>query len=406
MVESESIKKITATLLLLTALVYPTEGKTETAVKNRFEWRTATPESRGMSGEKLGEALDILEGKGTKKLLVIKDDRVVFEWYAEGDGPEKGHYSASLAKAITGGMSLLVALSDGIIRPDAPACLYIAEWKKDPVKSKITIRHLASHSSGIEDAEEGGIAHMELPGWKGKFWRQDPDPFTVARDSSRVMFTPGTGYAYSNPGMAMLSYAITSALQGTEHDDVRTLLRERIMEPIGIGEDEWSVGYGKTFEVNGLPLVANWGGGAFTARAVARVGRLMLRRGNWEGRQLVSPEWVDRMVRYEGSPLPGSDHHEAQEKDWSDRGDDNPNPGSGLCWYTNFDGVWQRVPRDAFAGAGAGNQMLLVVPSMNLIVVRNGSNLYDPEKGEVFWGGAEQYLFNPIMDAVIEPPCP
>jgi len=101
---------------------------------------------------------------------------------------------------------------------------------------------------------------MELPGWKGGFWRKDPDPFMLSRDQAPIVFTPSTKYAYSNPGMAMLSYTVTAALRGTEHDDVRTLLRERVMRPIGVEDSDWSIGYGKTYDVDGLKLVPNWGG--------------------------------------------------------------------------------------------------------------------------------------------------
>jgi hypothetical protein len=193
--------------------------------------------------------------------------------------------------------------------------------------------------------------------------------------------------------MAMLSYVVTVSLKGTKYSDVRTLLRERIMRPICVQDDEWSIGYGQTYKVNGLNLVANWGGGSYSARAIARVGRLMLRKGNWQGRQLIDSKYVEEVVKYADTPLP-------------DRPENEPNPGSGLGWWTNFDGVWAKVPRDAFGGAGAGNQVLLVVPSLDLIIVRNGSNLYDASKGEGFWGGLEKYLFNPVMDAIIEPPYP
>ena len=300
----------------------------------------------------------------------------------------------------------MLAINDGLIDVDAPACAYIPQWKKDIRRQMITVRQLATHTSGIEDAEENNIPHMELPGWKGKFWRKDPDPFTVSRDSARVMYTPGTRYAYSNPGMAMLSYAVTAALRGTPHNDIRALLRERIMRPIGVGDNEWSIGYGQTYEVDGLPIVANWGGGGFTARALARLGRLMLRKGDWDGRRLVDPACVETMVEYAGMPLPGMQSDKVQEIDWSSRFEDNPIPASGLCWYTNFDGVWKQVPRDAFAGAGAGNQILVVIPSLDMIIVRNGGNLFDPEKGEFFWGGVEKYILNPVMSAVTEPPCP
>ncbi len=64
------------------------------------------------------------------------------------------------------------------------------------------------------------------------------------------------------------------------------------------------------------------------------------------------------------------------------------------------------MPRDAFAGAGAGNQVLLVMPSLDLIVVRNGELLGDEAAGEGFWGGVVKYLFNPLMDAFEGPPYP
>ena len=355
----------------------------------RFEWETARPESQGFSTKKLNNLKESLAAKHTKALLVIRNDRIVCEWYAGGHGPDKKHYTASLAKALVGGMSLLIALNDGLIEVDDPACKYVPQWKGDPKRSKITIRHLATHSSGIEDAEQDNIPHMRLPGWKGGFWRKDPDPFTLSRDKAPVIFAPGSKYAYSNPGMAMLSYAVTASLCGTEHTDVRTLLRERIMRPIGIEDSEWSIGYGKTYKVDGLNLVANWGGGSYTARAVARIGRLMLRKGNWQGKQLISRRWVETVLQYARTPKPP-------------RPPGNPQPACGLGWYTNFDGIWGKVPRDAFAGAGAGNQVLLAVPSLNLIVVRNGGNLYDSSKGEGFWGGLQEHLFNPLMDALAE----
>ncbi|MDP6019636.1 MAG: serine hydrolase domain-containing protein, partial [Candidatus Latescibacteria bacterium] len=172
----------------------------------------------------------------------------------------------------------MIALNDGRIQIDDPARLYVPAWRDDPRKSRVTIRHLATHSSGVEDAEADGLPHDELPGWKGAFWRQEPDAFTLSRDEAPITFEPGTQYAYSNPGMAMLSYCVTAAMG----QDVRTLLRDRVMRPLGIADAEWSVGYGKTDEVDGLSLVGNWGGGGYTARATAAVGQWMLQRGEHE----------------------------------------------------------------------------------------------------------------------------
>lgn len=364
-------------------------------------FESAEPEDVGMDGGKLNAMREGLAERQTKAIFVVRRDRVVLEWYADDHAAEKKHGTASLAKAIVGGLSLTLSLSDGLMDVDDPASTFVPQWADDPVRSKITIRHLATHSAGVEDAElseadrkaaeaEGRAAsadHMELPGWKGGFWRKDPDPFSLARDDAPIEFEPGTQYAYSNPGMAMLSYCITASLSDAPQKDVRSYLRARVMEPLGVPEAEWSVGYGQTYEVDGLPLVANWGGGSYSARAVARIGRLMLRHGNWEGEQLIPGEWVNRVVAYAGTPLP-------------DRPPGNPQPGSGLGWWTNFDGVWPHVPKDAYGGAGAGNQHLLVIPSLDLIVVRNGGKLGQENWGEGFWGGAEKYIFNPLVDAV------
>ena len=277
----------------------------------QFEWELAQPESQGMSSEKLDELVADLAARGTKKLLVIRNDKVVCSFFAEGhEDTVGGHYTASLAKAIVSGMSLLVAMQDGLINPDEPACKYIPEWKDDYRKSKITIRQLAGHTSGMEDAEvseeeakvmeaRGLHTHMDLPGWKGQFWRKEPDPFTVSRDSAPILTPPGQRYAYSNPGIAMLNYAVTAAIRNTGQKDIRTYLRERIYRPIGICDEEYSLGYGQTYVVDSLPLVAGWGGGSFTANAVARVGRLMLRMGNWQGEQLIDSSLVAEALRFE-----------------------------------------------------------------------------------------------------------
>jgi len=378
--------KHTASLALL---IVATSGFCPTAAvaaTPAFHWKTATPESEGMSRARLEAMRKELARRRTKTLLIIRHDRIVYEWYAKGYSRTSVHYTASLAKAVVGGLSLALALNDGLISPDDKAAKYIPQWRGDPLKSKITIRHLATHSSGIEDANIPGKSHAELPGWKGAFWRQKPDPFTIARDRAPVLFEPGSAFAYSNPGMAMLAYAVTAALKdsNSKYRDIRTLIRERVMRPIGVPEREWSCGYGKTFKIAGLDLVANWGGGAYSPNAVARVGRLFLRKGDWEGRRLIRREIVELVTRDAGGPTPKRVPPEG------------PFPRSGLCWYVNSDGVWPRVPRDAFAGAGAGNQVLLVVPSLDLIVVRNGGRI-EPNN---FWGGLEKFLFNPVMEAL------
>ncbi len=49
-----------------------------------------------------------------------------------------------------------------------------------------------------------------------------------------LLFEPGTDYAYSNPGMAALAYAVTAALEDAPQADIRALLKARIMYPLGV----------------------------------------------------------------------------------------------------------------------------------------------------------------------------
>jgi hypothetical protein len=186
----------------------------------------------------------------------------------------------------------------------------------------------------------------------------------------------------------MLGYAVTAALKGGPQKDIRGLLRDRVMRPIGVADDEWSVGYGKTFQVDGLPLVAGWGGASYTARALARVGRLLLREGDWDGKRVLGKEAVRQIT-----------------------GDAGLTGHCGMGFWTSASGRYPKLPRDTYYGAGAGDQLLIAVPSLNLIVVRNGETLAAEPKDakdvfEAFHDPRVKVLFEPIVDAITDGPKP
>ena len=354
-----------------------------------MEWPAISPAEAGLDPARLAAWQRALAAHGTTGLLVIRRGRIALEWYASAWNADRPHGTASMAKALVGGMSLAAAMSEGRISPDDLASKYIAGWAADPLRSKITIRQLATHTSGIEDAEQDDIPHDQLPGWKGDFWKRTPDPFSIAVRQAPVLFEPGTQNAYSNPGMAALSYAITASLKG---GDVRALLKEHVYDPVGLPESAWSIGYGRAYEVDGLRLYANWGGASFTPRAAARIGQLMMLEGQWNGRELIRRDVVRKVLTDQGMPHP-------------ERSSTNPAPASGLAWYTNADGIWPAAPRDTFAGAGAQHQVIVVVPSLDLIVVRNGDALGDTKPG--FWGPVYELLIEPLMEAVtVQAPYP
>src|ERR1700722_13507645 len=85
------------------------------------EWPIATPESAGIPPSRMQALVRTLAEHNTRALLVARHGRIVFEWYAADSGPGRKQGTASLAKALVGGLPLLVALSDGRINLDDPA---------------------------------------------------------------------------------------------------------------------------------------------------------------------------------------------------------------------------------------------------------------------------------------------
>jgi CubicO group peptidase (beta-lactamase class C family) len=182
----------------------------------------------------------------------------------------------------------------------------------------------------------------------------------------------------------MLTYAVTAAMRDAPVKDIRTLLRDRVMRPIGVADAAWSAGYSRTFEVDGLPLVGSWGGGNYTARAAASIGRLVLHEGDWDGTRILSRDAVRQTTGSAG--LPGD---------------------CGMGWWTNHAGRYGKVPKGAYYGAGAGDQVLLVIPSLNLIMVRNGQSLAPVSKpmADAFVksrGARARILFEPLIEAVVK----
>ena len=294
----------------------------------------------------------------TDSFVILHGGSIVFERYKEDWDAYKTHSIASMAKAVVGGLSLMLAMDDGLIALDDLACRYIPQWRDDHLKSKITVRQLAAHTAGLEDAEDNGIPHEELTGWKGAFWRRE-NPFIISRDLVPIEFTPGSRYSYSNTGIAMLTYAVTMSmsLAGSPYNDIRQLLWERIICPLGIPGEEWIIGYGETYEAEagGLSLIGSWGGGSLSTRCLAAIGFLMLNRGVWNGQRLISEKIIDETALTHS----GMDY------------------AYGAAWrinFTNFgEKIWKTLPSDAYAALGAGHNALFIIPSRNLVVVRLGA---------------------------------
>ena len=345
-----------------------------------FDFQTVDAKTLGVDPKILQELADDLFKRNTQVLMVVYKDKVVCERYLPDWNRYKPHGTASAAKGIVGGLSLMLAMHDGLIALDDLASKYIPQWRNDSLKSKITIRQLGSHTSGLDDSTESGYSdNMKIPGWKGDFWRQERSPFEIARDETPVIFPPGTGVQYSNPGIGMLNYAVTVAIKDAEHNDIRSYLWERLLKKMGVPKEEWIVGYGKTFELDGLKLVASWGGGTVSARAIAAVGRLLLNKGSWNGEQLIDAKVVEAALKHP---------------------DTNSYCSCGFWINSDITGKprWPDMPFDAVMASGRGDQVMIFSSVRDYIVVRFGAD--NIETGNYAENSINTYIGKPLFKAI------
>ena len=336
----------------------------------------------GLRSEALENLRSSLAAQGTVSVIVARDDRIALEWYAEGHGPNECHLLAAAAKGVVASAILLAALTDHRIGLDDRVAQYVSSWERDPWKSRITIRQLASHSSGIDDVNFTKVQS----GWKDVYLHNPNQRFRLALDRAPILFEPGTRHAYSGVGYYVLAYVLGTVLKDSvDHPDLKSFLRDRIIKPLGIPSNAWYLSYGESYPVDGMTLYAIGSGAGFTARAVARVGELFVHNGEWNGRQLIDSVWVHRALSYANSPpSPAAGATE---------------PLVGLGWLINSNGFFSSLPEDAAITLGNEDQVVLVVPSQRLVAVLFGVSRGEP--GDDFWQTVEQRFFKPLMASIV-----
>jgi CubicO group peptidase (beta-lactamase class C family) len=344
-------------------------------------WETCTPEEVGLSTDRLEKLRASLIAQGTESLLIARNGCIAFEWYAKNFGPSYLVPLAGAAKGTVGSVILLTALSDDKIGLDDRIAEYVPAWKDDPQKSKITVRQLASYSSGIDDVELSFT--VKHSGWKEEYFRNENRRFDMALKQAPILFEPGSQFSYSGVGYYALAYALGTVLKNSpEPTDLKSYLRDRIMNPLGIPSDAWMISYGHVYPVDGMSLYAIGSGASYTTRAAARTGELFLEDGKWNGRQLIESKWIHQALSYANSPP----HMVAGGTD----------PPAGLGWWVNAGNFFPALPQDAAVTAGNG-RIMLVVPSLRLVVVRLGEAL--GQLGDDSWQATEKELFEPLMDS-------
>lgn len=382
---------IVALFILAGVLLLRSRGTPPSPDPALVSWPVATPESEGFDPAALVSLADDLERRRTRALLVARHGQIVFEWYAPNFSAARPHYTASMAKGTAATPALLAAAGKGMLSLDDRVAEWIPAWT-DSTHSRIRLRDLASHSSGLEHIEFLAGENRQLQGWRQYFYDHPEARFRLAIDSATTLFPPGTDVSYSGLGYYVLSYVVTRALEGRSADDLTSFLAEEVYEPLEIPAEAWSIGYERIDEVDGLPLTHFGSGGQITARAAARVGQLFLQRGCWNGRQLLEADLVDAALGRD-QPIPaGSADREAADSAW----------GLGLGWWVNGKGQFPFASRAAAAAIGSGHQVTWIDPELDLVVVRLGRDL--SERREPFYDALRRYVLEPLYAAVDSPP--
>ena len=283
-------------------------------------------------------------------MLVMQNGNTVFEHYANG-GMVNGRWPIFSGTKSFWGIAALCATHDGLLGLDERVCDTIAEWKNDPRKSRITIRQLLSQTDGIEPA-----SHLHSQSIRDRNAMATALP-TVAE--------PGSVFTYGPSHLQIFSELLRRKLNGR---GTIPYIEQRVLNPLGLHSLEYKK------DARGNPLPAS--GFELSAREWARLGELVLGRGSYRGHRIV-PEILL------GQAFVGS----------------RANSSYGLTFWLNrqapsapeidvekeLDLPWQReswtdvcickeAPPDMLVALGSNFQRLFIIPSMDALIVRQGSS--------------------------------
>ncbi|MGE3512095.1 MAG: serine hydrolase domain-containing protein [Vicinamibacterales bacterium] len=177
------------------------------------------------------------------------------------------------------------------------------------------------------------------------------EAFGAGEMKPRALRSPGTYYEYNDVRVNRFGLSLLRIWKRPLPD----VLKTEIMDPIGASETWRWIGYDNAdVQVGGqtlrsVPGGTRWGGGVWmNTHDLARFGLLIARMGRWDGRQLVSTDWI-RQATTRGGPSNAPDY--------------------GYMWWLNATGGTKGVPTTSFQARGGGSNTIFVDPEHDLVVV-------------------------------------
>ncbi len=306
---------------------------TAAAAVARDGWDEVTPESAGMDDATMfpAKAYAFQEDRHTQSVVVTRGGHVVTEWYAPGEGPQSWAASWSMAKSFTSAL-VGIAIGEGkIADADVSMATFFPDWAgTDKAKIRLSdVLHMESGLKWSEDYNPDNVGASDII-------QMGIVPDQLAYAASRpVDVPPGTRFNYSSGDAMLLSHVIEVAT-GMPADEYA---RQKLFGPLGISQVEWwRDGAGHTLTYCCLDT---------TSRNYARMGLLYLRHGQWNGQQVVPASWVDAS--------------------WAPTANSGGN--YGFQWWIEHS---DKVDGPIYMMNGHDGQFTYVIPSLDMVVVRNG----------------------------------
>lgn len=274
-------------------------------------------------------------------VVVLKGDKIVFEEYQNGHIADRAWILASGTKSFSGVM-LAAAIEDKLISGfDEKVADTIVEWKNDKDRSAITVRQLLSLTSGIDAGQIGRV------------------PSYAEAITEKVTSAPGTRFEYGPVPFQIFGELMTRKLK-KQNETVYEYLDRRILKPIGINVAFWR-------KSNGQLLLPQ--GASLTAREWLKFGQFLRDHGKWNGKQLIAKKLLDELVvGTKANPAYGLTF-------WLNRDGKGPGGrpgGRNAVMEISENGIADGTA-DMYMAAGAGNQRLYIIPSLDMVVVRQAA---------------------------------
>ncbi len=299
--------------------------------------------------------------QNTRALVVIHDGHIVAERYAEGFGPHTPQISWSQGKSIAAAL-IGVLVEEGELDLDQPAP--VDEWHADPddPRQRIRIRDLLHMSSGL-DFLNLGVGDPRSFTAANEHFRIYQDAIDVCRHAvdQPVDLPPDSQFRYRNSDPLALTCLARRIVEG-RGEEWLSFPRRALFDRIGIRDAVLETDRFGNFIITGYDFLSayDW----------ARFGLLHLWDGVWQGDRILPEGWAE----FVSTPT---------------RSDPSRSYG-GLFWV-NHGGRFPDLPADAYTAAGFMGQNTMIIPSLDLVVVRLGPSP----------GGSDRYL-NRVVRGVIE----